>query len=57
MPLLWIEILSEDDRMVEVWQKARDLVACGVPYVWIIGPNTLDSQLMTASGGMNAVPN
>jgi len=56
MPLLWIEILSHDDRMVEVWQKAKDLVECGVPYVWIIEPNTLESQLMTPSGGPNQVP-
>jgi Uma2 family endonuclease len=55
-PLLWVEILSEDDRMIDVWQKAKDLVACGVPYVWIIDPITLDSQLMTASGELHSVP-
>src|SRR5579883_1725649 len=31
-PLLWIEILSHDDRMVEVLAKANELVANGVPY-------------------------
>jgi Uma2 family endonuclease len=56
LPLLWIEILSEDDRMIDVWRKAKDLIACGVPYVWIIDPITLDSQLMTQAGGPNAVP-
>ncbi len=56
IPLLWIEILSHDDRMVDVWQKAKDLVECGAPYVWIIEPNTLESQLMTPSGGPNQVP-
>lgn len=56
MPLLWVEILSEDDRMIEVWNKARELVACGVPYFWIIQPLTLDSQLVTALGGPNEVP-
>jgi Uma2 family endonuclease len=49
-PLLWIEILSEDDRMVDVWSKAAELIKNGVPYVWIIEPNTLKSQLWTASG-------
>jgi Uma2 family endonuclease len=49
-PLLWIEILSEDDRAVDVWAKAADLVANGVPYVWIIDPHTLKSQLWTAAG-------
>ena len=56
MPLLWIEILSEDDRMIDVWQKAKDLVECGASYVWIINPKTLDSQLMTPSGGLHEVP-
>ena len=56
MPLLWIEILSEDDRMIEVWQKAADLVDCGAPYVWIINPLTLESQLKTRADGPNEVP-
>jgi Uma2 family endonuclease len=49
-PLLWIEILSPEDRMVDVWNKANELVECGVPYVWIIDPNTLESELRTAAG-------
>jgi Uma2 family endonuclease len=55
-PLLWIEILSHDDRMVDVWDKANELVSNGVPYVWIINPNSLESELRTASG-IEAVPN
>jgi Uma2 family endonuclease len=50
-PLLWIEILSEDDRMIDVWAKAAELTKNGVPYVWIIDPHTLKSELWTASGG------
>ena len=50
-PLLWIEILSQDDRMVDVWAKAKELVENGVPYVWIVDPNTLWSQLCTRNGG------
>ena len=49
-PLLWIEILSHDDRMVDVLAKANELIANGVPYVWIIDPNTLESQLHTTDG-------
>ena len=49
-PLLWIEILSPDDRMVDVWAKAAELVANGVPYVWIVDPVTLESELRTAAG-------
>jgi Uma2 family endonuclease len=36
--------------MIDVWQKADELVALGVPYVWIIDPNTLESELRTANG-------
>ena len=49
-PLLWIEILSHDDRMIEVWSKADELIELGVPYVWIIDPNTLESELRTPAG-------
>ena len=56
LPLLWIEILSQDDPMVAVLQKAGDLNACGVPYVWIVDPNSLESWLVTAAGGLHQVP-
>jgi Uma2 family endonuclease len=49
-PLLWIEILSEDDRMVDVWDKAKELIALGAPNVWIINPKTLESELRTPAG-------
>jgi Uma2 family endonuclease len=49
-PLLWIEILSEDDRMTDVWKKVNELIAHGVANVWIIDPVTLNSELRTASG-------
>ncbi len=54
-PLLWIEILSHDDRMLDVWAKAAELVENGVPYVWIVDPNTLWSELRT-SNGIQSVP-
>jgi Uma2 family endonuclease len=50
LPLLWIEILSEDDKIIEVWNRAAELVKQGVPYVWVIDPNTLESQLHTSAG-------
>lgn len=49
-PLLWIEILSPDDRMMDVWAKATELVENGVSYVWIINPETLESELRTSAG-------
>lgn len=49
-PLLWIEILSRRDRMTQVWELAAELIGLSVPYVWIIDPNTLQSELRTAAG-------
>ncbi len=49
-PLLWIEILSPEDRMPSVRRKAQDLVANGVPRVWIVDPKSLESELWTAAG-------
>jgi Uma2 family endonuclease len=55
-PLLWIEILSPDDRMPDVWRKAKELLANGVPYVWIIDPDTLESELRMQGGIRIDVP-
>ena len=49
-PLLWIEILSQDDVMKDVWKKTSDLLQGGVPMVWIIDPSTLESELRTTGG-------
>ena len=50
-PLLWIEILSETDSMKDVWEKAKEVIAFGTRYFWVIDPDTLESELRTASGG------
>jgi Uma2 family endonuclease len=39
-PLLCIEILSKDDRMSEIEERAHDYLAMGVPMVWIVDPKT-----------------
>jgi Uma2 family endonuclease len=49
-PLLWIEILSPEDQPERVSQKVREVLEFGVPYVWVIDPETLESDLHTASG-------
>jgi Uma2 family endonuclease len=49
-PVLWIEILSPEDQPERVAQKVREVLAFGVPYVWVIEPETLESDLHTASG-------
>lgn len=49
-PLLWIEILSPEDRPLRVSRKVREILDFGVPYVWVIDPETLESDLHTVSG-------
>ena len=47
-PLLWIEILSPEDRLLRVNRKVHAVLESGVPYVWVIDPETLESDLYTA---------
>ena len=47
-PLLWIEILSPDDRPLRVNRKIQAVLESGAPYVWVIDPETLESELHTA---------
>jgi len=49
-PLIWIEILSPEDRTIRINQKVREVLDFGVPYVWVIDPETLESELHTKSG-------
>lgn len=47
-PLIWIEILSPEDRPLRVQEKIRDVLDFGCPWVWIIDPDTLESRVYTA---------
>lgn len=49
-PLIWIEILSPEDRTIRINQKVREVLGFGVRYVWVIDPQTLESELHTKSG-------
>lgn len=49
-PLIWIEVLSPDDRIVRVNAKVRQILAFGAPYVWVIDPQTMESELHTQEG-------
>ncbi len=46
-PLVWIEILSREDKPVRVTRKVRDAVQFGAAYVWVIDPETLESYVTT----------
>jgi Uma2 family endonuclease len=52
-PLLWIEILSPEDRPIRVNKKIRELLEWGVPNIWVIDPETLESELHTPAGIRN----
>ena len=36
--------------MMAMWRKLSGLIRCGVPNVWVVDPETLQSELWTASG-------
>lgn len=48
-PLIWIEILSSEDRPIRIERKIRDVIDFGTPYVWVIDPETLESYVVTQS--------
>jgi Uma2 family endonuclease len=62
-PLIWIEILSPEDRPIRVNRKVREVLEFGVPYVWVVDPETLESELHTPQGssiladGILRIPN
>jgi Uma2 family endonuclease len=45
-PLIWIEILSSEDKPVRVARKVKEVVEFGARYVWVIDPETLESYVM-----------
>src|SRR5256885_723484 len=49
-PLIVIEILSPEDRTIRVNQKVKQWRECGVPYVWVIDPETCESELHDRRG-------
>ena len=49
-PLIWMEILSPEDRHVRVNRKVKEVLEFGAPYVWVIDPETLESELHTRAG-------
>ena len=61
-PLIWIEILSREDRPVRVHRKVRDVLEFGSEYVWVIDPESLESYVATPqaqyelSGGVFRIP-
>jgi Uma2 family endonuclease len=49
-PLIWIEILSREDRLIRVNEKISQVLDFGVPNVWVIDPETLEAEIYTSQG-------
>jgi Uma2 family endonuclease len=50
-PLLWIEILSSEDRFSRIQTRLTDALAFGVPTVWIVDPYSKEAWIATAEHG------
>ncbi|HEY1212714.1 MAG TPA: Uma2 family endonuclease [Bryobacteraceae bacterium] len=50
-PFLCIEILSPEDRMTRVLERVQEYFVFGVPYVWVIDPETRTAYSYTADEG------
>ena len=54
-PFLCIEILSPDDRWQRVEQRINDFLAMGVPFVWVIDPDSRQAYISTRAEGLREV--
>jgi Uma2 family endonuclease len=54
-PFLCIEILSPEDRWSRVEARIKDFIAMGVPYIWMLDPQTKTAFIETAADGLREV--
>ena len=54
-PFICIEVLSPEDRMSRVLKRLQDFVEMGVPYVWILNPQTRQAYTLTTAHGLHEV--
>src|ERR1035438_2256345 len=54
-PFLCIEILSPEDRMPRIEERVQDYLAMGVPYVWVLDPQTKQAYAATDAEGLREV--
>ncbi len=53
-PFLCIEILSPEDRMSRILERVKEFLAFGVPYVWVIDPESRTAYQYTPDEGRQA---
>jgi Uma2 family endonuclease len=49
-PFICIEILSPEDRLPRLHQRVNDYLNMGVPYVWVLDPETRAAWVWTTDG-------
>lgn len=54
-PFICIEVLSPEDRMSRIEQRIDDYLAMGVPYVWVLDPETKRAWTITSAEGWREV--
>jgi Uma2 family endonuclease len=54
-PFLCIEILSPEDRMSRIKERVDDYLAMGVPYAWVLDPQTKQAYCVTLADGWREV--
>jgi Uma2 family endonuclease len=52
-PLVVVEIISKDDRYLDLMQKLEEYRAWGVPNIWVIDPSTRRFSMYTELGLQN----
>ncbi len=50
-PLLWIEILSPEDRWNRMQTRLHDALAFGVRTIWVIDPYSKEAWIVTSEHG------
>jgi Uma2 family endonuclease len=54
-PFICIEVLSPEDRMNRVEIRVADYLDMGVPYVWVLNPQTRQAYVATAASPLGEV--
>ena len=49
-PLICIEILSPEDSLARIQTRVRDFLLFGVPYVWVLNPQTREAHIASLTG-------
>ena len=49
-PFLAIEILSPDDRHADLMEKIEDYRSFGIPWIWVIDPESGRGEIYTSQG-------